>query len=85
MIDQKNLYLGTRGHVVCINKQDGMEVWRTKLRTRGFAITTLLVQDNALYAGSDGFLYALDPLTGDILWENTLPGLRYSVCTLEAG
>lgn len=82
MSDENNLYLGTKGHVVCINKQSGSEVWRTKLR--GAEITTLLVHDNALYAGANGFMYALDPQSGNILWENPLKGLGHGVITMGA-
>lgn len=83
MTDQGDLYLGTKGHVVCINKQDGSERWRTKLRSN--EITTLLVHENELFASANGYLYALDLQSGNILWENPLKGLGHGVCTLGVG
>ena len=34
--DQNRLYLGIRGHVVGIRKEDGKELWRTLLKGSGF-------------------------------------------------
>ena len=80
MSDRGSLYLGIKGYVVCINKLDGSEKWRTKLK--GSQITTLIVHETELFASAQGYLYALDQQSGRIVWENPLRGLGNGVCTL---
>ena len=70
-----HLYLGIRGHVVCIRKHDGQEQWRTKLK--GSDLTCVVVEPDAIYAATRGHLYALDARTGDIRWVNELPRLGF--------
>lgn len=82
MTDQRNLFLGIKGHVVCIRKTDGQEVWRTKLIND--PITTVFVKEKEIYATSKGRLFALNANTGDIIWENQLPGLGHGVCIIGA-
>lgn len=82
MSDEPDLYLGMKGHIVCINKHNGAEKWRTKLRSG--EITTLLVQEDAIYAGVSGYLYALRPSSGEILWKNSMQGLGHGLITIGA-
>ena len=44
----ERLYLGISGHVVCINKQDGSELWRTKLKSS--SITNVYYENNLVYS-----------------------------------
>ncbi len=81
MSDQKNLFIGIKGHVVCIQKSDGNERWRTKLRSSD--ITSVMVTDDAIIATTGGYLYALNPISGNVLWENPLKGLGMGVSTLS--
>ena len=43
--DQNRLYLGIKGHVVSIRKEDGKELWRTPLKGSGF--TNVVVEPGA--------------------------------------
>ena len=78
--DQNRLYLGIKGHVVCIRKEDGKELWRTPLKGRGF--TNVVVEPDGVFAYTRGRLYALDADSGDILWSNDLPRLGFDACTI---
>lgn len=78
--DQNHLYLGIKGHVVCIRKEDGEELWRSHLEGRGF--TNVVVEPDGLFAYTRGVLYALDPASGNVRWSNDLPRLGYDVCTI---
>ena len=78
----EHLYLGIKGHVVCIRKENGEERWRTPLKGRGFA--NVVVEPDGLFAYSRGVLYALDANTGAIRWRNVLPGLGYDLCTIAS-
>ena len=74
---RSHLFLGMKGHVVCVRRIDGEQVWRTKLT--GFSITTLFVGEDRIYAATNGRLFGLNALTGEIIWENPLKGLGLGV------
>ena len=80
MPDPKHLYIGIKGRVACIRKEDGKELWRTPLKGSGF--TNVVVEPDGLFAYTRGVLYALDPDTGSIRWSNELPGLGFDACTI---
>ncbi len=42
-----------------------------------------MVSDTVI-AASNGKLYALDPLTGKLLWKDGLKGMGYSLCCLAS-
>lgn len=68
-------YVGLAGHVIALEESTGREVWRTKLIGRD--LVTTAISGGRLLAGTRGRVYALDPLTGAILWENAMKGLGY--------
>jgi len=74
------IYVGAQGHVVALEGASGREVWRTKVRGRGFV--TVGVQGDRLLAATGGYLFCLDPVTGAILWENALKGLGLGLVSL---
>jgi len=78
----KKLFIGIKGHVVCLDKKTGNELWRTKIRSS--AITNVIFDGDALYAYCNGHLFSLDPNTGDQLWENQLNGLGYGYCIIAS-
>lgn len=71
MVDRDNLYVGVGGRVICLRKRDGKEIWRTKLPKRS-DITTILVENEKVFAASSGIVFALSSETGDIQWQNPL-------------
>ena len=71
------LFIGTHGHVTAINKKTGRKVWSTSLPKTGFHIVSLLYKDGVVYAGSNGYLFALDAADGSIEWSNGLKGLGH--------
>lgn len=80
------LFIGVKGHVVAFNKQDGTELWRTKLGV-GFSVSgdrfvTLLVEGERVFAHTYGRLFCLDARTGRQLWTNDLDGLGYDIAML---
>jgi len=78
----KKLFLGIKGHVVCLDKQTGREIWRKKLRSS--TLTNIVFDGDTLHAYCRGHLYSLNPHTGDILWENQLHGLGYGYCMIAS-
>ena len=73
-----NLYLGIQGHVVCIEKLTGKELWKTKLK--GMSITNVFCDANNIYAYASGHLFCLEPAFGKIQWKNGLSGYGYGSC-----
>jgi outer membrane protein assembly factor BamB len=78
-----HLYVGTKHHVAAIDVKTGQEVWRTDL-PKGTGLVCLLEADGRVFAGSGGYLHALDAQSGRILWSNELKGLGLGIVTLTA-
>ena len=77
-----HLYIGVKGHVVCLDKRTGKEIWKTHLKSSG--LTNLVVQDDLVIAHTKGELYALKLTDGAILWNNPLTGLGYGYCLIAS-
>ncbi len=73
-----NLYLGIKGHVVCLEKKTGKELWKTKLK--GMSLTNVIYDNKNIYAYANGHLFCLDADFGKVLWKNTLSGYGYGSC-----
>lgn len=67
------LYVGIKDCVVALDRRDGSEVWRTKLKNAGFV--SVLWDGDALFAASRGEVYCLDPAGGAVVWQNPMKGL----------
>lgn len=74
------LLMGIKGHVVCVRKSDGMELWRTHLR--GSDTTSVVRDGDTVFAATRGHVYALNVNDGAIRWVNDLPRLGYGACTM---
>ena len=77
------LIIGCNGYVSAIETETGKELWRTKLREGFFggskgSDVSVLFENNKVFAGCSGRLYALDASDGHILWANDLEGLGYN-------
>lgn len=84
---QYPLIIGSNGHVAAIHPTEGRELWRTKLQHGVFTATggqdvSVLVQDEFVFAGSNGMLFCLSHATGQILWSNELKGMGYNDVSL---
>ena len=72
-----DLVIGIGRYVVRLDATIGKELWRTKLKSS--QVVTLLGEGNRVYAGAGGELFCLERESGQILWENGLKGLGYSL------
>jgi hypothetical protein len=66
------VFVGLNGHVVAMNRKNGEIAWSNDQHRGGYV--SLLLDGDRLVVSSDGYLYCLDPLNGDVLWENPLKG-----------
>lgn len=80
MRSQDLVLVGLKGHVVCIRKTDGTELWRTKLKRSG--MVTICRINECVFAATKGYLYSLDLNTGEIQWQNNLPKLGFGTCVM---
>lgn len=85
---QKNiLVIGCNGYVSAILANTGEELWRTKLRdgvfggSRGYDVS-VMIEDDKVYAGCYGRIYALNAADGSVLWSNELKGMGYNEISL---
>ena len=79
------VYIGVKGHVTAIDKNDGRTLWQTKLKhgaVNGHRFVSLLVEGMRVYAHTYGELFCLDAETGRILWNNPLDGLGYDIASI---
>ena len=78
MTDQRLFYIGTAGHVACIDQTRGHEVWRTAIE-KGSGLTTLLMRRGRIFAGCGGAVACLDPHNGAVLWHTRIKTLQTPV------
>ena len=71
------LFLGTYGHVVAVRKTSGKKVWSTSLPNTGYAVVSIICEDDKLFCASGGRIFALDPDSGEVLWTNGLRGMGH--------
>ncbi len=67
---------------MCIDKRDGKELWRTKLKSS--TITNVYYEDDQVFAYSGGHLVCLNIRDGSVVWTNPLKGLGYSTCIMAS-
>lgn len=80
------------GDVVALRASDGALIWQTQLDwggVPGHVPATPALYDGILFIGTylwaPSPMFALDPLTGNVLWEQTLPGSIRAAPVLVAG
>ncbi len=74
------IFVGIRGMVLALETSSGAEVWRTKLE--GSYFVNVVVDGDAVYAGTFGKLFCLSAASGTIRWKNELKGLGYGFVTI---
>lgn len=81
-VNESFVYCGGQQHVYCLRVSDGSIVWHRKLSQGNTSPAGFVLHENMLFAGAHwDRLYGLDALTGEILWTNDSPDLRYFIMT----
>lgn len=70
----------TSGRVVALSMFDGHELWRFKETPRGGSGTSVVGPDREgkLWVGTGGYVFKVEPATGDILWKHNLKSTLYN-------
>jgi outer membrane protein assembly factor BamB len=67
------VFVGFNSRVIALDRESGEKVWRWDMpKGRGFV--AVLLDGDRLVVSCDGYTYALNPMTGEPLWENHLEG-----------
>ena len=78
---QDLVFVGLNGRVAALEIATGEIVWEWS-SPKGGSYVTLLLDGRTLIAGANGYIYALDALTGKKLWFNQLKGYGVGVTSL---
>lgn len=77
------VFTGFNKRVAAVHRESGELVWQWKApRMAGYI--TLLLDADRLVVSINGYLYALDALTGRELWSNDLPGFGTGIASLAS-
>lgn len=83
MKDQDQLFVGISGHLVCLRRSTGSELWRLKLG-RSRSLTSIVVEEDTVFVASKGRVYAVNRRDGSLRWVNELVNLGYGACILSS-
>jgi len=75
------IFVGLPKVVVAIHRDTGQTIWSQSLK-RGYA--TLLLDGDRLVVSINGYVYCLNPLTGQVLWQNPLTGMGLGVASMTS-
>jgi outer membrane protein assembly factor BamB len=80
-IDQL-IFIGLNGYALALNRDSGEIVWSNNNLESG--PVTLLIDGDRLIVSTGGYIFCLDPLTGEIQWRNPLKGYGMAAPTALA-
>ena len=72
------VFVGFNSRIAALNRATGELVWQWKAPS-GTGFVAILLERDQLVVSVSGYTYALDPATGDTLWENLLKGFGYGI------
>jgi outer membrane protein assembly factor BamB len=81
---QDLVFIGLNGRVAALDRASGETVWSWRAPKPRSGYVNLLVDKNLLIAAVNGFIYGLDPKTGEQLWFNELKGYGLGVTSIAA-
>src|SRR6185312_17108311 len=70
-IDQL-IFVGLNGYAVALHRDSGKIIWSNDKMHSGYV--TFLLDGDRLIVSTNGYIYCLDPLTGQTLWHNPMSG-----------
>ncbi len=75
------VYVGLNRRVIALDRNDGHVVWEWKA-AKGTGFVSLLLDGDRLVVGVSGYITCLDPVYGQVVWENPLKGYGSALSTL---
>ena len=77
------VFAGFNSRVAALCRATGEIVWSWKA-PEGSDYVTLLLDGDLLVVSVNGYMYGLDPLTGQMLWMNKMSGFGFGVTSLAS-
>ena len=74
------VFVGIKGSVVALNRETGEQVWVKRLLS--IAFVNVVVEGERIFATTNGEIFCLDPVTGNVLWHNNLKGYGTGLATI---
>jgi len=79
------IFVGFNRRVAALDRRSGEVVWEWRA-PKGHGYVSLLLDGVLLFAAVQGYIYCLDPRTGEQLWLNPMRGFGHGVtCIATAG
>ncbi len=73
------IFAGFNSRVLALDRYTGEVVWDWKSPKGTSSHVALLLDGDRLIAGVQGYIYCLDPLFGQVVWENPLKGFGLGI------
>jgi outer membrane protein assembly factor BamB len=77
------VFAALNSKVIALDRYDGTIVWEWK-SPKAASFVTLLVDGDRLIASANGYIYCLDPLFGQEVWNNPLKGFGVGITSLAS-
>jgi outer membrane protein assembly factor BamB len=76
------VFLGFNSRVAALDRATGSIVWDWKCPKRTSDYVAMLLDGDQLMVSVQGYTYCLNPLTGELTWQNPMKGFRFGIPTL---
>lgn len=77
------VFVALNSKVIALDRYDGTIVWEWK-SPKAASFLTLLVDGDRLIASANGYIYCLDPIFGQEVWNNPLKGFGVGITSLAS-
>jgi outer membrane protein assembly factor BamB len=79
------VFVGFNKHVAALDRNSGAIVWEWSApKPWGTGYVTMLLDGDRLVVSVNGYIYCLDPATGEVLWNNEMAGFGTGVTSLAS-
>lgn len=78
------VFVGFNSQVVAMDRTDGSIIWTWKSPKGRSEHVAVMLDGDLLVASVTGYMYGLNPETGEQLWMNPLTGLGYGIPSLAS-
>lgn len=78
------IYSGFNSRVFALDRADGRVVWHWHAPKGRSSNVAVLLDGDRLIVSVQGYMYCLDPLSGQQLWENPLSGFGVGIPSLAS-
>ncbi len=75
------IFVGLNRRVLALDRYSGEIAWEWKA-PKGSGFVSVLLDGDRLVVGISGYVYCLDPVYGQVVWENPLKGKGSGITSL---